>query len=155
MLTKIPIILLALATTLSAQTAASYVYQNQIAPYSNPSPAMLTALTTPKIGGKLQLQVPFSWIQRNRVGENSVLAMGLKNPFLNVPAFQGYLFTSVDVILPTPQSPLGTPGNTTMEFAIPNQNTLIGVTVYQQVLSVPTTTPVGRLSRGGIARIGT
>ena len=83
---------LALATTVSAQ-AARYTFMSQLPPYSNPNPAMLKALTLPKIGTKLRLQVPLSWIQRNQTGANSVLATGLRNPFWNVPAFQGYVFT--------------------------------------------------------------
>lgn len=153
MLTKTPMILLAFATTVSAQ-AASYTYLNQIAPYSNPSPAMLTALTVPKIGTKLRLQVPFSWRQRNGVGADSILATGASSPFLNVPAFQGFVFTSAEVILPTPMSPLGTPGNTTMEFPVPNDTKLIAVRFFQQVLTVPTTSPLGRLSRGGVGVVG-
>lgn len=74
------ILSLALATTASAQ-AASYTFLNQLPPYKNPNPAMLTALTLPKIGTKLRLQVPLSWIQRNQTGANSVLATGVRNPF--------------------------------------------------------------------------
>lgn len=147
------ILSLALATTVSAQ-AATYTFQSQISPYKDPSPAMLAALTLPKIGTTLRLQVPFSWIQRNRVGANSVLATGLRNPFLNVPAFQGFVFTSAEIILPTPMSPLGTPGNTTMEFPVPNSTQLIGFKFFQQVLTVPTTSPVGVLSRGGTGVVG-
>ncbi|MHC4921652.1 MAG: hypothetical protein ACYTKC_18955 [Planctomycetota bacterium] len=132
---------LALATTVSAQ-AASYTFVSQLPPYQNPSPAVLTALTLPKIGAKLRLQVPFS------------LATGVRNPFFNVPAFQGFVFTSAEIVLPTPMSPLGVPGNTTMEFPVPNSTQLIGVKFFQQVLTVPTTTPVGRLSRGGIGVVG-
>ena len=145
---------LGLATTVSAQ-AASYTFLNQLPPYSNPSPAMLSALTVPKIGTKLKLQVPFSWIQRNGVGADSVLATGVSNPFLKFPAFQGYVFTSAEFVLPTPGSPLGTPGTTTMEFAIPNNTHLIGVKFYQQVLTVPRMSTVGTLSRGGIGVVGT
>ncbi|MHC4516237.1 MAG: hypothetical protein ACYTGW_19240 [Planctomycetota bacterium] len=144
---------LALATTVSAQ-AASYTFVSQLPPYQNPSPAVLTALTLPKIGAKLRLQVPFSWRQRNGVGADSVLATGVRNPFFNVPAFQGFVFTSAEIVLPTPMSPLGVPGNTTMEFPVPNSTQLIGVKFFQQVLTVPTTTPVGRLSRGGIGVVG-
>jgi hypothetical protein len=149
-----PVLSLALATTLSAQ-AASYTFMNQLPPYSNPNPAMLSALTLPKLGTKLKLQVPFSWLQRNGTGADSVLATGVGNPFFNVPAFQGYVFTSAEIILPTPMSPLGTPGNTTMEFAIPNNTQLLGVKFYQQVLTVPRMSTVGTLSRGGIGVAGT
>ena len=147
------ILSLAFATTVSAQ-AASYTFLSQLPPYRNPNPAMLTALTLPKIGTKLRLQVPFSWVQRNQVGANSVLATGVRNPFWNVPAFQGFVFTSAEIVLPTPMSPLGTPGNTTMEFPVPNSTQLIGVKFFQQVLTVPTTSPLGRLSRGGTGVVG-
>ena len=159
MLTKTLMILpalflsLALATTVSAQ-AASYTFLNQLPPYKNPNPAMLMALTLPKIGTKLRLQVPLSWIQRNQTGANSVLATGVRNPFWNVPAFQGFVFTSAEVILPTPMSRLGVPGKTTMEFSVPNSTQLIGVKFFQQVLTVPTTSPVGSLSRGGFGVVG-
>ncbi len=147
------ILSLALATTVSAQ-AASYNFVNQIPPYSNPKPPMLKALTLPKIGTKLRLQVPFSWLQRNGVGANSVLATGVRNPFLNISAFGGFVFTSAEIILPTPMSRLGVPGKTTMEFSVPNSTQLIGVKFFQQVLTVPTTSPVGSLSRGGFGVVG-
>ena len=70
------------------------------------------------------------------------------------PAFQGFVFTSAEIILPTPMSPLGIPGTTTMEFAVPNSRPLIGVTFFQQVLTVPRMSTVGRLSRGGIGVVG-
>ena len=147
------ILSLALTTTVSAQ-AASYTFQNQLSPYKNPNPAMLNALTLPKIGTKLRLQVPFSWVQRNGVGANSVLATGLRNPFLNVPVFQGFVFTSAEIVLPTTMSPLGTPGNTTMEFPVPNSTPLIGVKFFQQVLTVPRGATMGTLSRGGLGVVG-
>jgi len=100
------------------------------------------------------VQVPFSWVQRNGIGANSVLATGVRNPFWNVPAFQGFVFTSAEIILPTPMSPLGTPGNTTMEFPVPNSTQLIGVKFFQQVLTVPRGSSVGRLSRGGAGVAG-
>ena len=87
------ILSLALATTVSAQ-AASYTFQNQLSPYKNPNPAMLNALTLPKIGTKLRLQVPFSWVQRNGVGANSVLATGPAQPVLEragVPGLRVHL----------------------------------------------------------------
>ncbi len=147
------ILSLALATTVSAQ-AASYTFVNQLPPYSNPKPPMLTALTLPKVGTKLRLQVPFSWLQRNRVGANSVLATGLRNPFWNVPAFGGFVFTSAEIVLPTPMSPLGIPGTTTMEFPVPNSTQLVGRKFFQQVLTVPRGSTMGTLSRGGFGVVG-
>jgi hypothetical protein len=149
------ILFLALATTVSAQTqTATYTFMNQIPPYSNPKTPMLKALTLPKIGTKLRLQVPYSWVQRNGVGANAVLATGVRNPFWNVPAFQGFVFTSAEIVLPTPMSPLGTPGNTTMEFPVPNSTPLIGVKFFQQVLTVPRGSTMGTLSRGGLGVVG-
>jgi len=145
---------LAFTATVSAQ-AASYTFINQLPPYSNPTTPLLSVVTLPKIGTKLKLQVPLSWRQRNGVGADSVLATGVRNPFLSVPAFQGYVFTSAELILPTPMSALGVPGNTTMEFSIPSSTQLIGVRFFQQVLTVPTSSPLGTLSRGGIGIVGT
>ncbi len=147
------ILSLALATTVSAQ-AASYTFLNQLPPYKNPNPAMLTALTLPKIGTKLRLQVPLSWVQRNQTGANSVLATGVRNPFLNIPAFGGFVFTSAEIILPTPMSPLGIPGTTTMEFAVPNSTQVMGAKFFQQVLTVPRGSTMGTLSRGGFGVVG-
>jgi hypothetical protein len=90
--------LVSLTATVSAQ-AASYTFINQLPLYSNPTTPMLKAVTLPKVGTKLRLQVPLSWRQRNQTGADSVLATG--------------------------------------------------------VLTVPTSSPVGSLSRGGVGVVGT
>ena len=102
---------------------------------------MLNAIGVPKIGTTFKVQVPYSWRQRNGVGENVVIATGLSNPSVVVLQFNGWLYTSAEFLRPTPMSPLGIPGTATMSFSIPSQTRLIGLKLYQQVLAVSTNAP--------------
>ena len=140
------------AMPLAAQ-AASYTYINQKAPYKNQNPSMLTALNLPKVGTTFQVRVPSS-----AVFSHSVLAFGVSNPNLPIPAWSGYLFTSAEIRMQTPWSnkiPMSGSA-TTMSFAIPDSPELLGVKFYQQVL-VHVIYPWAHdysLSRGGVGVIG-
>ena len=65
--------------------------------------------------------MPFSWRQRNGAGEDFFLATGLKNPGVLLPPLGGWLYTSAEILVRTPMSPLGIPGTTTLALPIPNQ----------------------------------
>jgi hypothetical protein len=150
----LPLGLLLAPGILTAQVA-TYTYVAQKAPYSNPSPPLLTALNLPKLGTTFQLQVPRSWVQRNRIGADYVLATGLSNPDVDIAVLGGFLFSSAEVLTPTPMSPLGIPGNVTMSLPIPNSVSLLGLGFHQQVLEATLPLPSSlRLSRGGHLVIG-
>ncbi len=140
------------AMPLAAQ-AASYTYINQKAPYKNQNPPMLTALNLPKVGTTFQVRVPTS-----AVFSHSVLAFGVSNPNLPIPAWSGYLFTSAEIVMWTPKSSAAF-SVMTMSFPIPTSPQLLGVRFSQQVFQANycgwTHCPVGySLSRGGVGVIG-
>jgi hypothetical protein len=137
-----------------AAQAASYTYIDQKAPYKNPSPAMLTALNLPKVGTTFKVRVPPPWASKSTPCSASyLLAFGIRNPGISSRNLGGYIFSSAEVVIPTPQ---GT-GMVTMSFPIPNSSQLLGVKFFQQVLEVgnwcngpfPAT-----LGRGGVGVIG-
>ena len=164
------------AMPLAAQ-AASYTYIDQKAPYSNPSPSMLTALNQPKIGTTFKVQVPESgrsiswcWCMWAHCPPYcpywdpyeyrfSYLAIGVRNPNVTIPALGGFLFTSAEVVMLTPwRNEILTWGSVTMSFAIPDSRELVGLKFYQQVLVqsyLPDWNPsYRRLSRGGVGVVG-
>lgn len=149
---SLPILTLTLVGSLHAQ-AASYRYLDQKTPYTNPPTATFSAQNLPKIGMTLKLTVPYTWVQRNRVGADFLLATGVFNPDVALPSLGGFLFTMPLIILPTPMSPLGIPGRTRMNFPIPNSAQLIGFNFYQQILEIPSSGSP-RLSRGAHAIVG-
>ena len=144
--------LLAVCSTLPAQ-AASYTYINQKAPYTNPSPPILTALNLPKVGTSFQVQVPAGW-SSGFASASYWLGFGVSNPNAPFPLWMGFLYTSVDVVVATPRRP--TAQMVTMSFPIPNSTQLLGVRFFQQVLRVADLGPAHtrNLSRGGVGVIG-
>ena len=139
------------AMPLSAQ-AASYTYINQKAPYKNQNPPMLTALNLPKVGTTFKVQV-----LATQSLSPTYLAFGVSNPNVPIPAWNGYVFTSAEIVVPTP-SRSGWLSMTTMSFPIPNSPGLLGVRFHQQVFNASVNPWTGwvwfRLSRGGVGVIG-
>ena len=161
-------LVLMLATPLAAQTA-SYSYIDQKAPYANPAfGPLLTAVNLPKVGTTFKVQVPHPYTIGfigpflPYLSVDFYLALGVSNPNLPIPGMSGYLFTSAEIVLtafPNTSGPV-----VTMSFPIPNSPQLVGVSFYQQVLSVLSSYPGGiwnfpttscfALSRGGHGVIG-
>lgn len=150
-------VLVLLHCPVGAQTA-SYTYINQKAPYKNQVPPSLTALNLPKVGTTFKLRVPGSYGGGSARTAINSLAFGVSNPNLPFRAIGGWLFTSAEIIIPTPWA-ITNPGMVTMSFVIPNSPQWLGVRFYQQVRVSGHTggarpIPFGYLSRGGLALIG-
>lgn len=140
---------LAFAGGLQGQTA-SFIYIDQKSPYSNPSPAWLVALNTPRLGTRFQLAALQG---RTTLGCNlfcqcpysMALILGASNPALNSSVFsgrfqfRGFLYSNPIAILPLQSKG----GYTIVSLQIPSSPAFRGTTFYLQSMQIEvrTTTP--------------
>ena len=159
--------LLFVPATLTAQKA-SYTYVGTGARTCKAS-LTLVAVGLPKIGSKtFGIQVYASWgipsdyaIGWLLTGFSNKKFGGLTLPFdISVvgPSFEGLLRNSIEIVQPGPPGQRNT--LVTIPFPIPNDQSLLGLSFYQQVLLQSSTTVrpgcwLYSLSRGGHGVIGT
>ena len=134
------------------RTNARYDYIDQQPPYTNQSPPWLTAQGLPILGTSLDVQVPSSFVQGTNI-TTYYLVFGGSSPGVLSPVFAGYLYASLDVLLPMA---FGVPGQTqVVSIPLPDVPELSGAQLYQQVLRIE----AGRgfpltVSRGGRVTLG-
>jgi len=158
-------VVLMFAMPLAAQEA-SYSYTSGV--------GYLTAKNLPKLGTTFQVLVPnenyffgCGWYepQYPHTKYRFFLATGVSNPRLPIPALNGTLFTSAEILTPAPWGASCKQASVTMSFKIPDSPSLVGVRFYQQVLGMQLDYPGGWfgpgtpkityfLSRGGMGVIG-
>ena len=168
------------ALLLAAVVALAGLAQGQQASYTyfgsgcNPTQNFphLTATSLPTLGGTLTLNVTSGWTGVPESTGTSYLLIGVSNTqwsglslpiHLNVPGWGpscGLLLTSVELFLPIPRLFSFNPQIVPMSLPIPQTPSLLGVSLYQQVLVFSSRCcpapgyRVMLLSRGGHALIG-